>query len=377
MRRLSSWLRRPRHERGISALLFALMGVCLIGATGLGVDTANLAVNRSRAQHGADAAAFAVAYDCVAKNAKCATGAAQATATELATPNLRVDGGSVPGLVTSVPDGVGPTSTQVTIQVARTVDNAFISVFPQWDTSTVTALATARWSKHVVQAKVIPFAASLCEYVQARAAGLNATTFLSSDENDTLKNFGNGDKEKWLDDNDMLNSCSPPSGVGGSLPSTVHTVRGGFWFSIHGNNICNGKADPSVFESTKDVQGANETCTKKWADDVSPKGTILLLAIHAPTSNYRYGGAKTTGAVGTGNGKPDDNPTKFATQIVGFAPFKVAGWCLGQPASCGGDSTSGRIGLLGSFIDSAKEFPDAEYGNQGAGFGAVKVELIN
>ncbi|WP_187271795.1 Tad domain-containing protein [Aeromicrobium terrae] len=362
----------------MSALLFALIGVVLIGATGLGVDTANLTMQRSRAQHGADAAAFAVAYDCIAGDAaKCSVAGGTATATSLAIPNLRIDGGAVSGLATSVPSGVSLDSTQVTIRVARTVDNSFISVFPEWATSTVTANATARWSKHVVKATVIPFAVSLCEYVEARAAGLNTTTFVSSDENDNLKDFGNGDKESWLDDNDMLKSCSAPSGVGGSLPGAVHTVRGGFWFSVHGNNICNGKTDPEVFEKVDDVQGANETCTKKWADDVAPKGTILLLAIHAPTQNYRYGGAKTKGAVGTGNGTPDDNPTKFATQIVGFAPFKVAGWCLGKPAACGGDSTGGRIGLLGAFIDSAKEFPDAEYGNEGAEFGAIKVELID
>ena len=94
MRRLT----RSREERGVSAVLFAIMAVCLVAATGLGVDTGNLALQSSRVQHSADAAAFAIAYDCVAKDAaKCSPSGGSSTANHFATENSSGGSGSVVG----------------------------------------------------------------------------------------------------------------------------------------------------------------------------------------------------------------------------------------------------------------------------------------
>lgn len=362
------WLRRSREERGVSAVIFVIMAVCLIAATGLGVDTTNLALQSSRVQHSADAAAFAIAYDCVAQDAaKCSPSGGASTATYFATENSSGGSGSVVG-------GLSIASTQVTVSVVKPVSTYFMNVVGIGSRDADNP-ATAQWTKHVISGKVLPYAVSLCEYTAARAAGTGAQVFLRSDVNEHIKDTKKNDLESSL--NPDLNSCTKPADVGNGIPSAVSTLVGGLWISANGsNNVCNGTIDLALYQQPDDVVGKNEGCTKKYDSDVAPKGSVLLLAVYAPSTNYRYGGVRSTGSVGTGDGKIADTPAHFGIQVVGFAPFKVAGWCLGQPLSCGGDSTGGREGLLGSFIGSAHEFEDAEYGTGGANFGAVKVELI-
>ena len=363
------WLTsKPRQERGVSAVLFAIMAVCLVAATGLGVDTGNLALQSSRVQHSADAAAFAIAYDCVAQDAaKCSPGGGASTASDFATKNSSGGSGSVVG-------GLSTASTQVTVSVVKPVSTYFMGVVGIGSRNADNT-ATAQWTKHVISGNVLPYAVSLCAYASARAAGNGAQVFLRSDVNEDIKDVKKKDLESSLDPG--LDSCTKPSDVGNGIPSAMSMLEGGLWISANGSNdVCNGTIDLALYQKPDDVQGKNEGCTKKYNDDVAPKGTILLLAVYAPSTNYSYGGVRSTGAVGTGGGEISDTPAKFGLQIVGFAPFKVAGWCLGQPLACGGDSTSGREGLLGSFIGSTREFDEAEYGTGGGNFGAVKVELI-
>ena len=63
MQRLT-FRRRLEHERGATAVLFALLLVPMLGFAAIAVDVGALYAERARLQVGADAAAIAVAQDC-------------------------------------------------------------------------------------------------------------------------------------------------------------------------------------------------------------------------------------------------------------------------------------------------------------------------
>jgi hypothetical protein len=65
----------------------------------------------------------------------------------------------------------------------------------------------------------------------------------------------------------------------------------------------------------------------------------------------------------------------FEMEIVGFVPFEVMGCRYGQPAYTCGGSDPAKQGLYGTFVTTAEEIPDTEYGSEGTNFGAAKVRL--
>lgn len=348
-------------ERGVTTVMVALMFTCLIAAAGVGIESSSLAFHRSRVQHSADAGARAVAYDCV-MDKPCDPTSAAGTASYFATKNSA--GGSV-----GIPGGVSKAAGKVTVTVGKTIDTHFFSALGI-NSKNVVARATAIWSKHAVSGPVIPFAVSLCEYSQNE---FNTPTSISTATNDLLA-------DTIVKKNDTplttayaamaphLTTCSVPEGVTltGS-PGSVSMLPGGIWMSAQGSSTNNGHLIPTaILDSLESVDGWNVNQQEKFSKYLVP-GEVMLIAVYAPTDNYAHAGLRTDGSNAAWKGTVN-------LDIIGYAPFIVSGWCFGT-SSCGG-ANPGANRIAGKFVGTAAPVADFEYDDDGANFGAVKIELI-
>lgn len=154
---------RSRDERGAVSTVVALLMVPLLGFAALSVDVANLYLNRTQLQSGADAAALAVAQDC----ARGACGSAPATAQAMTASNLRT--GTPSTTVTTSPG-------RVRVDARTTVSNVFAPVLGI-DTTRVRATATVAYGAPTGGRAVLPLAFSWCEWSQqVKNRGLSSTT---------------------------------------------------------------------------------------------------------------------------------------------------------------------------------------------------------
>ena len=157
------WLKSS--EDGAVAAVFAVMLLVLLGMAALVVDIGDGYWERRMLQNSADAAALAVAGDCVQGDC----GAFTATANNYATANNQ-RGAYVPS-VTGLGGGAPtPTGGQVTV-VTTTGDSAapgrlemfFAGALGREEGLTASARATAAWAA-TTQGKTIPLTFSTCEW---------------------------------------------------------------------------------------------------------------------------------------------------------------------------------------------------------------------
>ena len=375
MRRMSQ--RLPRDERGATMAFVAVTIVILFGFTALGVDVSHLAHERGRIQHAADAAAFAVAYDCVSsdtsRQAKCDPTAGQPTVDEF----VAADSAGDEGAITNDP----ASEDKVTVEVDQAVNHYFAPVIGI-DTSDAHAKATVSWKKHVVAGKTLPYAVSICHWMQTpidTEVLLDASVNDNSGEINGWKHFTNQSQFDALPAS-TWQECSggaqtPPPSV--TVPSGTRTVHDGLWFSEDNcsNNVSNSAADLVLGEK---VCGSSMNTGPAWKYPIAD-GETILLAVYAPDLNWTYGGLCADDATGNLGKCPafssGSNPL-FQMKVVGFVPFEVSGCRYGKPAHlCGGNDPSTQ-GLRGKFVTTSKPFEDAEYDETGNNFGAVKVELV-
>lgn len=330
--------KESRDERGVTAVMVALMSTMLLAATGLGVDTAHVVYDDTRVQHSADAAALAIAADCARNPLACTNTKATGTANEFAEDNS--DGGT--GSITA-----GPSNGSVSVAVAKSVPTKFFGAFGI-ESKNVDAQATASWDNEPIGGTVLPFAMSLCEYTKH---AVDTPAEIRTDLNDLVKTA-----KTYAAVSSHVTSCSVPADVTtlpGS-PSSVSMLEGGLWMSMNGNNVCDGKVD-SDYSKQYEATAKNETCVKKYEDDLVPN-TVVFFPIYAPSANYPYAGISDSGS-----------GDSIAVQIVGYAPFRVSGSCL--------ENSCNRPGIFGEFIRSAQKPPEMEYGTGAGNFGAVTVKL--
>ncbi len=375
MRRLTRTTRRD--ERGVTAVMVGLMATMLLAAAGLGIDTAHVAYDDSRVQHGADSAAVAIAIDCALRKGTCT----KAGADGLAGGYVLDNAGGGTGSITA--GSLAPTDGTVTVSAAKTVGVDFFRAFGI-SSKGVSGRATAIWSRKVTAATVLPFAASICEYAKVAA---NVPTTIRTDVNDSVQGLKKADKESILGPGtgnlDLLTTCNRPVDVPSTqIPTaTVGVLKGGLWIpKTDGSNAyCDGKIHPEVFEVQTHIAGKNANCiANKWGPELDKAvGGELLLAVYAPARNYAYAGVASDPAakVGTGDANISDQNGDFLIKIIGFAPFHLNGYCLEGTSRCRGSFT-GANRLDGYFTGSVKEFDDAEYGTNGANLGAVRVQLV-
>jgi Putative Flp pilus-assembly TadE/G-like len=190
-------MRRLRGDEGAVSILIAILATTgvLLGIGALVVDVGQIYAERGQLQNGADAAALAVAQDCI-KGTQCTTGAATATASSYADANANdgtstVDrvcgsGGGLsacPSPTGSIYDcGASPGSGTTYVEVrTRTRTTGGSSLLPPtfsrtlvgnagYDGASVVACARAAWGPPKA-VSTIAMTMSLCEWQAATAGG--------------------------------------------------------------------------------------------------------------------------------------------------------------------------------------------------------------
>lgn len=156
-------MRRLREERGVTAVLVALMMIPLMGAVAISVDVGALYGERAQLQNGADGAALAVATSCAKHLASCSN--PQLIATTLADQNA-IDG------VTTALTPTFPNNHTVTVSVQTLNTDGTSGVYHPFATAigigatTVHASATAEWGSPSAAA-VLPLAMAYCDFSDA------------------------------------------------------------------------------------------------------------------------------------------------------------------------------------------------------------------
>lgn len=363
MRRLTAKQRR-RDERGVTAIIVALAFTTLMAAAGLGIDTASLVFERSRAQHSADAGAVAIAYDCVAAKSTCSdlpgADGAVGTADYYAAQNSA-------GGTATVPAGVSPGAGSVLVRINKTVPTNFFRIFGI-ASKEVSAQSRASWATHPIAGDVLPWAVSLCEYAKLPIG--TATVINTVVEKDFGAAMQGPLTTVYPALAPYLQTCAVPNGLELSgNPSTVTMLPGGLWMSDNGSGTNNGKLIPTkILDTLKAGANFNMNQRGKFAGNLAP-GKTILIAVYAPTANYQHGGLHVNGT--STNGDVD-------LKLVGYAPFIVSGWCLdannGKPTACGGAAPS-TAGIAGEFTSTTQPVAGFEYGTAGGSFGAAEVKL--
>jgi Flp pilus assembly protein TadG len=295
MRRLS---RRRRDERGAVAVVVAISMVMLMGFVAISVDVGSIYSDEQQLQNGADAAALAIAQNCL--RATCTDSANKAVADKYAKANIM--NGQVKQTV------VNKAAGSVTVDVYSTHQNWFAGVWGI-QTTDLSASATASWG-YASEGATLPLAVSVCQFLAA-TNGWNGTGPIPSNlPQATLSlkadcTFGAHTNPPggfgWLDTN-PVNTCSATLKVGQALVSKT------------------GNSDPKSCDEAFWTSQQNQT---------------VLLPIYDASSGNGNGGTYT---------------------LKGLAAFTITGYCFTGNASwhwpnCNagkGNGNSGN-GLIGSF----------------------------
>lgn len=145
-----------RDERGANAVLIALLLVPMMGIGALALDVSAQHAERTQLQHGADAAALAVARSCAQSEATCPANA-QGTADEFVAGN-----GGTPVVGAAELDGPDVDDNVVEVAAAADFPHLLASIISGDESTTVRARATAEWGSPE-SGSTIPLAVAECE----------------------------------------------------------------------------------------------------------------------------------------------------------------------------------------------------------------------
>lgn len=349
--------RRPsRDERGVSAVFFGLALTLMVGALGLSVDIGNVAYERTRAQHAADAAARQLAYKCARYPSGTVCSALQASAKSIA-------GDSVSGA--TVVATRNTTAQTVTVSVSKTVTTdllAFIGV----GAKPVAASATAKVGVMQPKAayKVLPLGVHYCTWknwsnLAGTAQEATRKTTLRTDAIQGLENLLSPItggllstvNVKGLTDQlgtDAVQRCTDGDGdqiltLNGASWLTGETVVTGVVKGLFGWDAskCELDVDSDLVGFIAGLENSGfmpQGCPSQFGDGkLVEKNKTILLPIFKPRSKLqdRLDMRVRTCASLLGGGQTcAEIPPKIGVDIVGFAPFHVTGWKYpGNPAN--------------------------------------------
>jgi Flp pilus assembly protein TadG len=371
MRELMIRLNRPRDERGVAAVFFALAITVLVASLGLSVDIGNVAYQRNKAQNAADTAARQLAQSC----AKAVTStydagvcsSLQASAASIAAKSFDTAGGTVTASV--------PAANQVKVVVSKDIPTNLlrligISSRPVSASATASALGGQPSEGY----PVLPLGVSYCTWKNNSSFAGTSTeaSHKIAVRTDTLQSLRallsplTGTLSTVLGLNWLLNALgtTPTDSCTDVDGTQLLTFQGGVWLT--GENVLtstltglfgydttqcklNVGSDLSTFLGG--VEGAAffpSACASKFGPgkDVAV-GKTILLPIYKPQSTLqnKYG-FKLTACVGLGHvsGTPTtclELPPKIGVKVVGFAPFTVTGWTFPSTPSGFTDSSVG------------------------------------
>jgi len=311
---------RPSRERGVTAVVVALVIVVLCGFAAVAVDMGALWWDRKELQNGADAGAIAIAQ-------ACAKGACGNTATDADTfaKRNKLDGNAT-GVVTSL------TSNSVTVAASSTRQLWFANVLGI-SSAPVSASATATWAV-VSGGSTLPFAISACQFFWQ-------TNSTSGSPPSTTTEYKIISKKA---------ADFPAAGATGSFDcgswGAHNEVAGGFGW-LDANAQCVSVTSAGNWVSSN--PGNNEPGCLQLVQNQS----YLIPLFDATT--------------GSGN-----NGTYHLT---GYAEFKVTGWCLsGSAVNSDGKCTGNNRHIRGYFV-AFVSLQDAQTGGASTNYGVRSVDL--
>jgi Flp pilus assembly protein TadG len=305
MQRLT-FRRRLEHERGATAVVFALLLVPMLGFAAIAVDVGALYAERARLQVGADAAAIAVAQDCSRGNC----GDMLATAQGLITANDG-EGTAAHPVLSSDP-------LSVTVVGSTPKEHWFAPVLGH-DSTSVSATATVGWGGPSAGTAVLPLTFSWCEFAQQTGGGLPSgktvrTIYFTKTSNTT--------------------GCTGPSN---------NVVPGGFAYLDTDPGVCAATTGLGGQWYSKTGNSVPSACTT--ADFSEWVGRTVLLPLF-----------EKSGATGT----------NAWYGVYGYAAFKLTGYSLGgqyntAPKPCSGNErcVSGYFTRFVELSDAWNYSPDA------------------
>lgn len=309
---------RRRDERGAVAVTVALLMVPLIGFAALAVDVASLWAQRQQLQTGADAAALAIASDCLRED--CGTSAQIAAA--LAKANL--DNGT-PSVALS-----GQSGTSVTVTNTAVQSFIFAPVLGI-QSSPVTTQATATWGAPSAGIGVLPVALNLCEYRYQTGGGLPTSTT----------------SRTLLLSRGSVSSCTVSGFSPSYNPGGFAWLRPNYYPSFYGcatYGAVGGELQADTTSSTSPPNGCSASVIASYQNDV------VLLPV------FTSGRGSGTGAY---------------FRVYGYAPFKLTGYYFGSGfswnAPCSGNDRCLR-GYFTRLDDQSNLFSYGDAPHLGAGF---------
>lgn len=390
--------RRPARseERGATAVVVGMLMTALVAAAGIGIDTSNMAYQRTRIQHSADAAVNAIALDCAQGKTTCSQAGAQSTANYFVVQNSGSGTATIPGTVNA-------SSTSVTVKVDKTVNTGFFGLLGIGSKS-VQASATATYSGHPVEgAPMLPMAVPYCMW-KANQAPATTPILLRSDLISVVFNVivQGGAVGRLITGllGELLNvtdSCTSPEGV------NLKMLRGPIWLSgiedaLHStfnwnSSVCNmkvGTIDGFLGSTVSSVIPSN--CITKLGSSIK-KNQVILVPIYQPSITLDQLGLELVVdvcilSICTYKTKI---PPRIGVKVLGFAPFKITGWNFPTNSNpdpnaplCGAinllthpPASVGCQGIQGYFVKSFTRDPDFTYSPTGADFGASSVAISN
>lgn len=310
----------PSDDRGIVAVIVAVLMVPLLGFVAISVDVAATHAERQQLQAGADAAALAIAQDCARQNC----GSPRNTAQSFAVANSN-DGEAV-SEVDPIPL---PSSGRVTVNNDGVREHWFAPVLGI-NTTDIHTTARAGWGAPTGGTAGLPLVFSWCEFKIQTGGGLPSSTTEHTIELPKKSETG----------------CNGPSG---------NPVPGGFgWVDRTTEDdplVCN--VTSRIGDRLSSDPGKNVPCTASQLEAL--QGATVLLPIF-------------DNADGTG--------TNAWYEVYGYAAFKITGYYFGQQykwnAPCDQPDHCIR-GYFTRYIDTAG---DLEYSPSAPQLGAMVVSLL-
>lgn len=309
-----------RDERGVSAVLVALLMVPLLGFGAIAVDVAAVYSERRQLQNGADAAALAIAYDCASALPACSS--RQATAQEMTDANYD-EAGSTHGT-----PAVTLGSDQVTVDNPGVQDHWLAPVMGI-ESSDVSASATVQWGAPGAGTAVLPLAFSWCAFDAQTGGGLPTGTSPTVIE--------------WTKTDDT--TCTGPNGL---------AVPGGFGWLATDGGVCGTTSSADETVSSSPGASVPAECTPDYLQSLV--GETVLLPIFEASG-------------GTGNNAWYRIYAYAAFRITGF---NFAGQYYTSPKPCSGNERC----IEGYFIQYVDTTDDWDYDPTAPDLGARVISLV-
>lgn len=320
--------RWSRTERGAVAVMVALLLVPMMTICALVVDLADLYAQRQRLQTGADAAALAIASDCL----RGSCGVTATTARTFAAANLG-------GNSTSTATVSSQTASSVTVKNVGVVKQSFAAAIGI--TSTVVGVqATATWKAPSAGTAVLPVVINACEYNVATNGGLPSGTTV-----------------RTLNLSSVSSGCYSANGILDSFLTGLFSYQpGGFaWVKTStGCKTASTAGDELLLSSGTSVPSSS--CTAAYF--ASLQNTTVLLPVF---DDYRQPSFL--------------NQSVIYFSVYGYAAFRITGYNFGSGLSWNSSCSGTQRCLQGYFTRTTDQVSGFTYGSGGAQLGAGAVQL--